>query len=263
MTTSSPQASEAVRDATSTAWYVYGIVPADVETAEEARGVDERAVEVIRYGEIAALVSEVDPQVPLGRPADLLAHQQLLDDAAAEAPVLPMRFGAVLTTEQAVVEDLLAPNHDGFAAALADLEGRVEYVVRGRYVERVILTEVIEENPEAAGLREQIRGLPEEQTRQARVRLGELIYQGIEAKRQADTQKLIQNLAPYCVANAVREPTHQLDAVHVAFLVEDAQRPEFEEAVAKAAGDGKGRADLRLQGPIAPWDFVITPGGGG
>lgn len=261
--TTSDRASEPAQGEPASAWYVYGIVPSDVETAEDARGVGDREVKVVRHGDVAALVSEIDPRVPLGRPQDLLAHERLLDDAAAETPVLPMRFGAVLATERAVTEELLGPSHDGFAAALSELEGRVEYVVKGRYVERVILAEVIEENAEAARLREQIRGLDERQSHQARVRLGELVYQGIEAKRQADGRRLIQHLSPYCVASAVREPTHHLDAVHVAFLVEEPRRPEFEEAVDKAAREQKGRAELRLLGPMAPWDFAVTPGAGG
>jgi hypothetical protein len=261
--TASERTSEPAQDERESAWYVYGIVPADVETADDARGVGDRAVRLVRYGDVAALVSEIDPRVPLGRPADLLAHERLLDDAAAETPVLPMRFGAVLSTEEAVAGELLAPNHDGFAAALADLEGRIEYVVKGRYAEQVILAEVIEQNAEAARLREQIRGRPEAETHQARMRLGELVYQEVGARRQADSQRLIGDLAPYCAATAMREPTHHLDAVHVAFLVEDSRRPEFEEAVAEAVREWKGRAELRLLGPMAPWDFVITPGAGG
>ncbi|MBA9002509.1 GvpL/GvpF family gas vesicle protein [Thermomonospora cellulosilytica] len=253
-------ASEREPDRADSAWYVYGIVPADVETAAGVRGVDGREVRVVRHGDVAALVSEIDPKVRLGRPDDLLAHERLLDDAAVDAPVLPLRFGAVMTTEQAVVDDLLAPNHQGFADALANLEGRVEYVVKGRFDERAVLAEVVRENAEAARLRERIRDRPEAESHQDRVRLGELVYQEIEARRQAATERLVQDLSPYCVASAVRDPTHHLDAVHAAFLVEDARRPEFEEAVATAVRKWEGRAELRLLGPLAPWDFVVTPG---
>lgn len=245
---------------TDSAWYVYGIVPADVETAADVRGVAGRRVQLVRHGDVAALVSEIDPDTRLGRPDDLLAHQRLLDDAAVDAPVLPLRFGAVMTTGQAVVEELLAPNHQGFAEALANLEGRVEYVLKGRFDERTVLSEVIGDNPEAARLRDRIRGRAEVETHQDRVRLGELIYQEIEARRQDATERLLQELSACCVASAVRDPTHHSDAVHIAFLVEDTRRPELEEAVARAVRAWAGRAELRLLGPLAPWDFVVTPG---
>lgn len=139
-------------------YYVYGIVPQDVEATEEASGVGDppARVEVVRHGEIAALVSVIDMTKPLGRPEDLTAHQHLLDATATEAPVLPIRFGAVMTDTEAVVKELLAPHHDEFAAALEELEGHAEYIVNGRYVEKTVLREILANNREAARLRDEI-----------------------------------------------------------------------------------------------------------
>jgi Gas vesicle synthesis protein GvpL/GvpF len=106
-------------------WYVYGIVPHDVEPVPGALGVGDPAgqVQVVRHGEIAALVSEVNVARPLGRPEDLRAHQELLDGTVTTVPVLPFRFGAVMTDAGAVAEELLAPQHEEFAAALEDSTG--------------------------------------------------------------------------------------------------------------------------------------------
>jgi len=114
-----------------TAIYVYGIVPADVQVEPEAEGVGDppAPVEVIREGDIAALVSPVRTDKPLGKPECLQAHARLLDGTASVAPVLPMRFGAVMTDEESVAEELLRNNHDEFAEALRALEGRAEYIV--------------------------------------------------------------------------------------------------------------------------------------
>src|SRR5262249_10134457 len=108
--------------------YVYGIVPSDVELTADMPGVGEPPgqIWIVRSGDLAALVSEVDPAMPLGSPADLRAHEEILDATAAEVPVLPLRFGAVLASEEAVATELLADNHDEFAAALDELDGRVE-----------------------------------------------------------------------------------------------------------------------------------------
>ena len=157
---SAPTDSETPEQQVSTGCYVYGIAPADLEATSDARGVGDPPgkVSIVRHDQIAALVSDIDLGGPLGTPEDLLAHQQLLDAAASEVPVLPMRFGAVMTDPEAVKEELLAPHHDEFLAALNELGGRVEYVVKGRYVERAILAEILSHNAEAAQLRDQIRG---------------------------------------------------------------------------------------------------------
>lgn len=47
-----------------------------------------------------------------------------------------------------------------FSAALEELEGNAQFVVKGRYVEETILSEVLSELPEAQRLREQIQGQP-------------------------------------------------------------------------------------------------------
>ncbi len=68
--------------------------------------------------------SEISVDRPLGTPEDLQAHAHLLDGTSGVAPVLPLRFGAVMTDDTAVEEELLAAHADEFAAALQELEGR-------------------------------------------------------------------------------------------------------------------------------------------
>ncbi|GAA3079936.1 GvpL/GvpF family gas vesicle protein [Streptosporangium carneum] len=256
-----PRREETARHEPGRGSYVYGIVPGDVELDPEARGVGDPPgrIHLVRHGDVAALVSEVALDRPLGRPDDLVAHQRLLDGAAAEVPVLPLRFGAVVTDSKAVVEELLKPHHDEFLTALNDLEGQAEYVVKGRYVERVVIGEVLAENREAARLREEIRGKPEDATWDARIRLGELLGEGVEARRDADTETLVAALAPLSVAVALREPTHEQDAVHVAFLVEAERQDEFEQVVDEFGERWTDRVTLRLLGPLAPYDFVMAP----
>lgn len=240
--------------------YVYGVVPADVDVADGTLGVGDPPgqVTVVRHGEIAALVGEIALDSPLGKPDDLLAHEQLLDAASAEAPVIPLRFGAVMTDPDAVVEELLAPYHDEFLAALRELEGRAEYIVKGRYVQDTLLREVLSENPKAARLRDQMRGRPPEATRNERIALGEIINQTVTAKRDADTRKLVERITPYCVAATIREPTHEEDAAHVAVLVETARQAELEDALRELGSDWADRIGLRLLGPLAPYDFVTA-----
>jgi Gas vesicle synthesis protein GvpL/GvpF len=242
------------------AWYVYGILPGDVELSEDVTGVGDppAPVRLVRSGDLAALVSEVDPASPLGSPEDLVAHQEMLDASAAEVPVLPMRFGAVLASEEAVTTELLDEHHDGFTAALEELEGRAQYVVKGRYAEPAILGEVLSENQQAERLRREIRGMNPDATHDARIRLGEIINNAISAKREADTHLLGDAVAGHCVASVVREPSHERDAVHVALLVGADQEKEMEKAIDGLAQRWAGRVEVRLLGPMAAYDFVET-----
>jgi Gas vesicle synthesis protein GvpL/GvpF len=245
--------------------YVYGILPGDVELTSDLTGVGDPPgqVRVVRSGDLAALVSEVDVSRLLGSPEDLVAHKEILDASAADAPVLPMRFGAVVASEDAVSGELLDEHHDEFARALAELDGKAQYVVKGRYVGNVILPEVLSENKRAARLRDEIRGADSDATREARIQLGEIINDAVTLKREKDTRTLGKAMADHCEASLVRDPTHELDAVHVAFLVRVDQEKEIERAVMGLGEQWDGRVELRLLGPMAAYDFIAAtePGG--
>jgi Gas vesicle synthesis protein GvpL/GvpF len=240
------------------ACYVYGIFPGDVELTSDRPGVGDppAPLSMVRGDTLAALVSRVDPARPLGSPEDLLRHQEIVDSCATAAPVLPLRFGAVLASEEAVAKDLLAAHHDEFTAALRELDGRVQYVIKGRYEERAILEEVLSENPQAARLRQDVSGRDADATRDARIALGELISEAVAAKREQDTGALGDAVAGYCVAGVVRDPTHELDAVHIAILVDTGREKEMEQVVGNLATRWAGRVELRLLGPMAAYDFV-------
>ncbi|MFR9772152.1 GvpL/GvpF family gas vesicle protein [Nocardia sp. SC052] len=242
-----------------TSVYVYGIVPADVEPEPHASGVGDPPgeVSVIRHGEIAALVSMLESDRPLGTPDDLTAHAELLDGSAAVAPVLPLRFGAVMTDTEAVENELLGANEDEFRSALEQLEGRAQFVVRGRYVENTILRELLDENAEAARLAGEIRDKPEDATRNERIALGEMINQAIESKRAEDTRKVVAELEEFEPLVNQREPTHEEEAVHIAVLVELDRQKDLEETLRRLGEDWDGRVELNLLGPMAAYDFVM------
>ncbi|WP_043621003.1 GvpL/GvpF family gas vesicle protein [Nonomuraea candida] len=242
------------------ALYVYGIVPSGAEVPSGQQGLGDPAgkVKLIEQGDIAALVSDIDVDQPLGRPEDFYAHEGLLDAMAAAGPVLPFRFGGVLTNADAVVEELLTPHHDDFAAALQEVKGQAEYVVKGRYVEQTVLAEILAESPEARALRDALRGKSEDATRNERIRLGEIINASIAAKRELDTNLLADALSGLFTQGVVREPTHEQDAVHLALLAKTSDQGRLEQALKDFGERWEGRVELRLLGPMAPYDFVVS-----
>ncbi|MBM0276821.1 GvpL/GvpF family gas vesicle protein [Micromonospora tarensis] len=240
-----------------TGLFVYGLVPADVEATSDAAGVGDPPgeVTVIRHRDLGALVSPVPLDAPLGRSTDLRAYQDLLDGTAAVAPVLPVRFGTVVTGPDAVL-DLLRPHHDRFAAALAEFEGRVQYVVHGRFDERVLLRGILDENPTAAGLAEQVRGRAEAASREPRIRLGEVISQAVELRRETENRRLLDVTADHVVATQLRPPSHEMDAAHVALLVDRDREAALVDVLEEYAQHRRGLLRMRLLGPLAPYDFV-------
>lgn len=240
--------------------YVYGILPADIEIADETLGVGEHPnpLGLVRSDGIAALISEVDRPGQLGSPEDLRTYRDILDSTAVEVPVLPLRFGTVVAGEGAVTDELLAPRHDEFTAALEQLEGHAEFVVKGRYVREAVRGEAFAENEQAAQLRATIRDGDPAAAQDAKAELSEILDERIAVMREEDTRALRQAMEGVCVASVVRKPAHRLDAIDVAFLVAADEEDEMERVVDDLAREWEGRIEVRLLGPMAAYDFMKT-----
>lgn len=236
--------------------YLYGITAADLVVPTDLAGVDEQAVVLVPYGDIAAVTSPLPAESTLAGRAELMAHSQVLDAIAAAGPVVPVRFGSVLQSVEAVTHELLEPRHDEFLAMLGELAGHAQFTVRARYDERQVLTEVVAENAEIARLRAATRDRPDDSVYGERVRLGELVARALEAKSAEDGRRLLTELERHATAVNVRESAGLDRLLDVALLVDDRRRTEFEEAVEALAAEFAGRARLKLIGPTAPYDFV-------
>lgn len=234
-----------------TGCYVFAVVPAGstlpaADSAGPAAGLN-----LVEAGEIAAVVGHVPTDRPLGRSSDLRAHDRVVADlVAAGTPVLPMRFGAVVADEQAVVDELLVPNRAEFEDALATLAGRIQYTVRVEYEQDAVLRQLLATRPDILGLRERSAS-----DRSAQLRLGQLVVQALEQLRPADASAILSELIG-TVDVHVHEPSAPEEVLHAAFLVDVAHAPDFERRVEKAAAQRAGRLRFRLVGPSAAYDFV-------
>ena len=238
-------------------YYVYGVTYDDVKLPEGVDGLDDRPIDLVRDGVLAAVVSEVAGGHRIGRKAQLLAHCRVLDALASQTAVIPLRFGTVVAGRAAVADDLLGAQAERFKAILEQLAGRSQFTLRARYDEERVLTEIVAEDPRVAELREQTRGRPEDSTMNARIQLGELVSSALTRKREVDTPAVLEPIASYAAAYSMREGRGGVDQlVDVAFLVEDDKRSEFDRAAESVARALTGRVRLQLMGPTAPYDFV-------
>jgi hypothetical protein len=105
-------------------------------------------------------------------------------------------------------------------------------------------------------LRDEARRLPEEVSVPQRTRLGEIVSQAIEAKRNTDTQLLADALQPIADQLLVRQASSETDAANIAILVKSEREDELEKTVQRLTEDWSGRVNLRILGPLAPYDFV-------
>lgn len=239
-----------------TPMYVYGLVKADTELPPGLDGLGPSGrVSTIAYEQVAALISDVPTDRPLGTRQDLIAHERVLDTVAERTAVLPMRFPAVVE-DSGVVDELLAPFQERFMEALARLDGLVQFALKGRYVQEAVLREIAEADEEILELRERVGDLPEDASYYDRLRLGELVVTAMEHRRDEEGPQVLEQLQPFVTAVSPRRLAQPDEVVNAAFLVARDRAKEFDEAVEEIGRALAGRIHFKLLGPLAPYDFV-------
>ena len=239
----------------SPAKYVYGVVPASAP-APSGTGVAQAPVQMVVADRTAAIVSDVPDEELEADRESLLAHTRVLERALEGGVVLPMQFGVVMADERSVREDLLERYDSDLAAQLGELEGKVELHLRAIYEEAAVMGEIVREHPQVAKLRDALRGQPDDATYYERIRLGEMVAEAVERRRQADGNAILDALTPLAQAVDVGEPTHERMVVRAAFLVERARMEEFDGAVDDLGRENDGRMRFKYTGPLPPHSFV-------
>ncbi|MFG2550013.1 GvpL/GvpF family gas vesicle protein [Streptomyces sp. NPDC048581] len=234
--------------------YVYGITASSHPALpKDFGGVGEppRPVRVLKEGPLAALVSEA-PEDLRPKRRELLAHSNVLAEAGATGPVLPMRFGSVAPDDDTVT-GVLAERTEHYRERLAALDGKVEYNVKATHAEEAVLHRVLAANPE-------IRAMTEA-NRQAgggsyddRLRLGEMVVAAVKAQESEDATDVQHTLEPAADAVSVG-PESTGWIANVSFLVGRDEVETFLTAVEQLR-KGHPHLDLRVNGPLPPYSFV-------
>jgi hypothetical protein len=218
-------------------------------------GLDGEQIRLVDAEGVAAVVSSVLIDRPPGRKAELLTFQSVLDRLAARGPIAPVRFGTILTDDDAA-RQFLEDRCDELERVLALLHGRRQYNLRARYVEDVVLEELVTVVPEIRELRDRTRDLPEDASYGDRVRLGELVVKELERRSADDAAMLIDYVYPHAAAHLDRSATSPSTVLDVALLVDETHGSELVGSLEELAEAVHERIRLELIGPMAPYDFA-------
>ncbi|HCA84206.1 MAG TPA: gas vesicle protein [Streptomyces sp.] len=236
--------------------YVYGVTHGDHPGPPEGlTGVGDppAPVRTLRAGGLAAVVSDSPGQLRAKR-RDLLAHQHALAETGAAGGVLPLRFGSV-SADDDTVRTALTEHEDHYRGQLERLDGRVEYNVKAAHREEDVLRLVVAGDPEIRALTEANRASGGG-SYQDRLRLGELIANGVREREAYDASALEEALSP-AAEGRCPGPESGGRLVNLSFLV-----PRDASAAFVNAAEKFRRAcphlDVQVNGPLPPYSFVQT-----
>jgi Gas vesicle synthesis protein GvpL/GvpF len=225
--------------------YVYGVGRATA-AAPSCRGLAGAPVDLVRHGELAAIVSSIPSTTVRARRQDLMRHSDVLQAAFDRDTVVPMRFGTLFPSGDDLVAGLLAPRHDALVGLLERFGGLAELTVRAFFLEQPVLAEIVREDREVARL----RGGPD------RLRLGEAVAAALAAKRDREADRIVSRLVRHARDVVVEERHAELEVMRAAFLVERAAIEKFDVAMNEIALERDGVVRFKYTGPLPPHHFV-------
>jgi len=248
--------------------YVYAIVPTGDEMTFEVSGLDGGMghARTLPHGDLAAVVGPGAAGDARGLTKDaivrrLLAHERVVEEIMRFLPVLPVKFGTVLTEEE-TVRRLLAQGQPLFCSALDQLRGRLQMEVVVLWDLQRVFREVRGEEP-IAGLTAQIVGRPAELTRVERIAVGQAVQASL-ARRRAELQERLLPAFRAITPDLAISPTMDDSVVlNVGLLLDRPGRDELDRRLPLLDEEFGGQLTFRCVGPLPPYSFatveVATP----
>jgi hypothetical protein len=235
---------------------IYGVTKAEGLERFSARGLRDEEVRVLMYDDLAALVSSVPPEgCPATRP-NAIAHLSVLQEAMRSCAVLPMRFGVVAPSAGAVRDLLLRDQSDTLRKLLLRIQGKAEIVLKVSWLEQLLFQDIVSGNSEIRKLKEAILGRPEGESRSERILLGQMVESELRRKREKDALRILEALRPFVCEAENGKAESELMVLNVAFLVGDAFRDGFDNALTDLYRDSGNRLKFKCLGPLPPYSFV-------
>ena len=229
--------------------YLYGIVNLPPSLSLDLIGLGEKAVYLIPYLDLAAVVSD-SPLRPYPIEMENAAvHETVVEAVMLSQTILPMRFNTILGSRERVLS-MLAEHYEAFQADLLRLKGKVEMGLK-----------VIWENrPDINGSRFTVHGSRFEGhgpgQRFLLTKWAEhVITEAIRDEGEGLIKRIQASLVPLSTENALHPfPTKKL-LLDAAYLVEERNQKAFHAGVEKLVGE---MPDLHflLTGPWPPYSFV-------
>src|SRR5918911_1923293 len=245
-----------------TGTYIYCIARAqpfeqgDLPFTTPGVGGRNKAVRLLTYDDLAAVVSDAPRDGYDVTRENLLAHQRVIMQAMMRSDVLPVSFGTVADSDRQVQEQLLHAAADDLHGALEEVRGCIELELKVLWNEERLFAEIMAENDDIRALRDSLAGQPPEATQYERVQLSESVAAVIQRKSEAEAAALLDALEPLAVETRVNENQTDMMLLNAAFLVDKSQEQAFDARV-QALGEAQaGRQIFRYLGPLPPYTFV-------
>jgi hypothetical protein len=235
--------------------YLYAIVAGSGPRFYPSLGIDGSDVYTIAQGGVAAVVSGLDSSKIRPQRAKLAAHQAVLKSLMTDTTPLPMAFGTIAASPEAI-SGILVRNQRAFQAQLQRVAGKVELGLRVAWDVPNIFEYFVNTHAELRMARDRFLGSRHEFTQEEKIELGRMFDRLLNDDREDHTRKVQRVLGPVCVEFKANQCRNEHEVMNAACLVKRDAQEAFSNGVFAAAKLFDNNFSFDYSGPWAPHNFV-------
>ena len=259
--------------------YIYCIADCDEPKRFDCDSIgnDSQDVHAVVHNGVAAIISTTCKEKYTIDRRHLLAHQRVMEHVMEQGhTVLPVKFDTIagakngIGPEKRIIQQVLMKRSGEFSALLDTMRTRAEMGVKALWRDmNTIFREIVNSNEEIKRLRDNLahRGVQTVKTANqsgrkqgplfsTRMKLGELVKNALDTKREREQQALIAAIRGI-VADFRKNKTFgdQMFA-NLALLVEKSQVEALDRKLNELADAAPARTRLKYVGPVPPSNFI-------
>ena len=238
--------------------YIYCITRGGEHRTFDTRGLGDSSGQVytIPRAGLSAVVSDSAVVDYERSRRNMIVHTLVQEEVIRDQPILPVRFGTVAPDAESLRDKLLERRRAEFGSLFAEVEGRVELGLKAFWRENVPFGEIIEENEDIRCLRDRLMDRTPEETYYERVRLGQMVVDEVNRRRDAAADAIMSLLRPLACKSKVNVNLGERMVVNAAFLVDKSAEEGFDQTVRELGAQMEHRLAFKYVGPVPPYNFV-------
>ena len=242
--------------------YIYGVIKEGERKSFGFCGINEgEEVYTITYQDIACVVSNSPVQDYSSMVKEalghlLVKHQTVIEKIMKDHTIIPMKFGTFACNDNEVAQ-VLKRGYSQFKELLTNIDGKIELDVAAIWTDsNGIIKEIGEEDKEIRELKAEIAKKPPSSTLQDRIKIGMMIKDVLDKRREKEQAHIIDFLKEATVDFQKHQVMDDKMVLNCAFLLEKSKEPDFDARLKALDKEYNQKVNFRCVGPLPPYSFA-------
>jgi len=241
--------------------YIYGIIKnTEGKNVEPFSISADEDVYIINYRDISCVVSNSPIQdytsmlkETLGRL--LIKHQTIIEKIIKNHTIIPMKFGTFAADYDEVIE-VLKRGYSKFGELFSMIDGKMELDLTAAWIDlNSIMQEITRENNQIRNFKAEIMKKSPDQTFQDRIKIGMMIKDELDKKREKEQAYIIEYLKEFTIDFQKHPVMDDKMILNCAFLLEKGKESDFDIKLKTLDKEYQQKINFRCIGPLPSYSF--------